>query len=172
MNDKIYIVAGHVSEYTHWVKKNIDRYYTKNKSISLSNFVYVSGVDTLLGQRDVHGHFCGSFRNRPDLSDIVRAIRVCNNLPGNTQLIPHLYVGRGIISNSKQPYTTNVVVNLGGIVLTPFDDYQATLTGYDTIIVELTDIPPMGMKLIIQQQHGINVFVCDGAAWKFVVEIE
>lgn len=81
MNDKIYIVAGHVSEYTYWVKKNIVRYYIKNTSMSLSNFVYVSGPEVFRGLSEVHGYFVGSYKNRGDLGKIKSMIEIINKLP-------------------------------------------------------------------------------------------
>lgn len=79
MNDRIFIVAGHVSEYTHWVKKNFDRFYAKNKSMSLSNFVYVSGPEMLRGYSEVHGYFVGSYKNRQDIEHIKMMIKMINS---------------------------------------------------------------------------------------------
>lgn len=96
MNDKIFVVAGHVSEYTYWVKNNIDKYYAKNSSMSLSNFVYVSGPETFRGFREVHGVFVGSFRNRQDIRDIVREIRIINGIHPGQMIIPDMWVGTGL----------------------------------------------------------------------------
>lgn len=96
MNEKIFVIAGHVSEYTYWVKNNIDKYYAKNSSISLSHFVYVSGPEVFRGFNEVHGVFVGSFRNRQDIRDIVREIRLINGIPSNQMVIPDMFVGRGV----------------------------------------------------------------------------
>jgi hypothetical protein len=96
MNDRIFIVAGHVSEYTHWVKKNLDRFYAKNKSMSLSNFVYVSGPEVFRGWNEVHGVFTGTYRDRPDIRDIVREIRRINGIHPSQMIIPDMYIGRGV----------------------------------------------------------------------------
>lgn len=79
MNDRIFIVAGHVFEYTHWVKKNLDRFYAKNKSMSLSNFVYVSGPEIFRGHSEVHGYYVGSYKNRPDIEHIKMMIKMINS---------------------------------------------------------------------------------------------
>jgi hypothetical protein len=83
MNQKIFIIAGTYDQYRNWVKKNIDRIYQSDtsRSISLSNFVYVSKLDVLRGHREVHGYFVGTFRNRPDIRDIVIQIRRINSIP-------------------------------------------------------------------------------------------
>lgn len=83
MNEKIFIVAGNYQQYKDWVKRNIDRLYQADpsRSISLSNFVYVSAPDAFRGQRKVHGYFVGTFRDRPDINEIVWQIRYINNVP-------------------------------------------------------------------------------------------
>jgi hypothetical protein len=89
MNQKIFIVAGNYQQYKDWVKRNIDRLYQADpsKSISMSNFVYVNVVDTFCGHREVHGYFVGTFRDRPDIKDIVMRIRYINKIPDSNVLI-------------------------------------------------------------------------------------
>lgn len=78
--------------------KNINKIYQADphRSISLSDFVYLAGVEQFRGHNEVHGYFVGSFRDRPDIRDIVREIRRINNIPHNHQVIPDLFVGRGV----------------------------------------------------------------------------
>lgn len=78
MNDKIYIVSGTYEEYKNWVRKNIDRLYKENNSLSLSNFIFVSNADMLRGHREVHGYYTGSYKNRPDIEEIRESIRIIN----------------------------------------------------------------------------------------------
>ena len=79
MTNKIFIVAGNHAEYNEWVRENIDRFYDKNTSISLSDFVYVRDIDTLRGHREVHGYYIGSHKNRPDIKQIQEAIFIINH---------------------------------------------------------------------------------------------
>lgn len=79
MNDKIFIVSGTYEQYKEWVRNNIDRFYNKNNSISLSNFVYVHSIDTLRGHREVHGYYIGTYKNRPDIKQIQEAIFIINH---------------------------------------------------------------------------------------------
>jgi hypothetical protein len=79
MNDLIFIVSGTYEQYKQWVKNNIDRYYSKNTSITLSNFVYVSGPEIFRGHSKVHGVFTGTYLNRPDINEIVQMITMINN---------------------------------------------------------------------------------------------
>lgn len=111
MNDKIFVISGNHAEFKTFMHKKMnqlcEQYNEEGRmfNISMSNFVYVSGPDTLRGHHNIHGYFYGTFRNRSDIRDIVRQIRLCNNIPGSNQLIPDLYVGRGMIPNpTKVPY--------------------------------------------------------------------
>ena len=79
MNEKIFIVAGNYEQYKQWVKNNIDRYYSNNTSISLSNFVFVSGPEIFRGYNEVHGVYTGSYKNRPDINEIVQMIGMINH---------------------------------------------------------------------------------------------
>ena len=108
-DDKIFVVAGNLVEFKQFMHKKLDQlwkeYNEQGKifNISMSNFVYVSSLDSLAGHRNIHGYFYGTFRNRPDLRDIVRHIRLRNNIPDGVQLIPDLYVGRGFHIPVKNP---------------------------------------------------------------------
>jgi len=79
MNEKIFIVAGNYEQYKQWVKNNIDRYYAKNTSISLSNFVFVSGPEIFRGYNEVHGYYVGSYEKRKDIEQIREMIRIVNS---------------------------------------------------------------------------------------------
>ena len=79
MNDRIFIVAGNHEQYKQWVKKNIDRFYAKNTSISLSNFVYVSGPEIFRGYSEVHGYYIGSYKDREDIDQIREMIQRVNS---------------------------------------------------------------------------------------------
>lgn len=77
-NDKIFVVAKNYKEYKEWVHKNIMRFYDKNTSISLSNFVWVSDVDVLTGYTEVHGYFVGDYKNHPKYNEIIVRIGIIN----------------------------------------------------------------------------------------------
>ena len=100
--DKIFVVAGTLAEFKQFMHKKLDQLWKQYNeegrmfNLSMSNFVYVNSLDIFAGHRNIHGYFYGSFRNRPDLKDIVRYIRLRNGLPEGEQLIPDLYVGRGL----------------------------------------------------------------------------
>jgi hypothetical protein len=67
---KRYIICGDSREYFDYLKRI-------NKSTN--THVYLHDVLQIRGLREVHGVFVGSWRERPDINDIVWAIRVIND---------------------------------------------------------------------------------------------
>jgi len=108
-DDKIFVVTGTYSEFRQFMHKKLDELWKQYSeegrifNLSMSDFVYVNSTETLRGHRNIHGYFYGTFRNRPDLRDIVRFIRRTNNIPDGVQLIPDLYVGRGLHKPLQNP---------------------------------------------------------------------
>jgi hypothetical protein len=89
-SSKLFIVTGNRQEFEFFIRKKADALVKDGYSISLSDFVYVSSSLTLLGHRNVHGWFYGSYRQRADLNDIVTQIRVTNNIPSSEAILPTL----------------------------------------------------------------------------------
>ena len=56
----------------------------------------MSGPEVFRGWSEVHGVFVGSFRERSDIRDIVREIRRINNIDPGQEIVPGLFVGRGL----------------------------------------------------------------------------
>ena len=67
---KRYIICGDSREYFDYLKRI-------NKSTN--THVYLHDVAQIRGLSAVHGVFVGSWRERPDINDIVWAIRVIND---------------------------------------------------------------------------------------------
>ncbi len=88
-SEKLFIVAGTWQEYNEFIRRKADELSKTGYPISLSHFVYVSSYATLRGQRNVHGWFYGSYRQRTDLQDIVMQIRVTNNIPSSKVILPN-----------------------------------------------------------------------------------
>ena len=88
-SEKLFIVAGTRQEYEFFIRRKADELAKTGYPISLSHFVYVSGYETLRGQRDIHGWFYGTYRQRKDIKDIVMQIRVTNNIPHSDTILPN-----------------------------------------------------------------------------------
>jgi hypothetical protein len=89
-SSKLFIVTGNRQEFEVFIRKKADDLVKEGYSISLSDFVYVSSHETFLGHRNVHGWFCGTYRQRKDLREIVMQIRVTNNIPSSEAILPAL----------------------------------------------------------------------------------
>lgn len=101
MSEKIFIIAGNFQQAAEFRKKKAKELWDAGKDISLSHFVIVDGPESFRGFSDVHGFFVGTFRERPDIKDIVREIRRINLLPASTMVIPNMYVGHGMLPNPR-----------------------------------------------------------------------
>ncbi len=72
---KYYIIAGNKQEFATFIKrKALELFNEGQTSISLSDFVYVSSPDTLIGMREPTGWFYGTWVKRTDISDILRQL--------------------------------------------------------------------------------------------------
>lgn len=69
-NNKYFIVAGTQQEFRTWVQLNRRRFAYNN----INDFIYVDRPMVFLGHADPHGFFVGTFRQRPDLFEIVQTI--------------------------------------------------------------------------------------------------
>ena len=82
MENKIYVIAGNRAEYEQFIKRKAQQLWDDgNKSISLSDFVFVHSSERLRGMRNVHGYFIGTFAQRSDIEDLKQQLCIINNLP-------------------------------------------------------------------------------------------
>ena len=96
-HSKIFVVAGNIDQFKAYSNKRAKELWEQGEtSISLSNFVYVRGPEVFRGYQEVHGVFTGTYRNRPDIRDIVREIRLINGIHHSQIVIPDMFVGRGV----------------------------------------------------------------------------
>lgn len=97
MNEKIFVVAGNIDQFKVYRNKRANELWEQGEtSISLSNFVYVNGPEVFRGFNQVHGVFTGTYRQRPDIREIVQEIRRINHIPHSDQVIPDIFVGKGV----------------------------------------------------------------------------
>ena len=169
-NEKIFVVAGNMEQAMTYAKMKLNEQFGNSLktgetfSGSMSDYVYVKGVDTLRGFNKVHGVFIGSFRERADIRDIVREIRRINNIPPSEQLIPDMYIGHGMLHDTTQPYSQNLIVFLNGMATRSF---IAIKTG-DSVMVEMDAAPSHGVTVTVTTLLGTTMsFVGDGSTDRF-----
>ena len=76
---KHYIVCGDSREYFDYLKRT---------NTGPRTHVYLHNAEQLRGLSEVHGVFVGSYRERPDIEEIIRAIRLINHIPSSQYIIP------------------------------------------------------------------------------------
>ena len=104
----VFVIAGNQDEYKNYIRdKAGDNHY-----------VYVSNPETLIGFRDIHGVFIGTWRDRSDIIQILDTLITRTN---NIDTIKDLYlqVTSHAIKNTAKYIHTNPVVqaNLEQIIL-------------------------------------------------------
>jgi hypothetical protein len=67
-----YVIAGNYDQYQKWTyETHRDR----------NEYVYVAVVANLIGLRDIHGYFVGTWYERRDIQEILKYISAANNEP-------------------------------------------------------------------------------------------
>jgi len=82
MNEKYYVIAGNYAEYQVFSRKKCGEF---GGSLSLSNFVYVQNKESTIGVRNPTGWLVGTWRERPDIRDVIYQMILRTN-PSNETL--------------------------------------------------------------------------------------
>lgn len=67
-----YVIAGNYQQYKQWLNET---------NRSPNEFVYVDGVQNLIGLQEVHGYFIGTWNERKDIVEVIKYIRAINKIP-------------------------------------------------------------------------------------------
>ena len=68
---KNFVIAGNYQQYTDFVRKQVS---LTTASYKPTDFVCVTGPESLRGYSNPHGWFVGTWRQRPDIKDIMESI--------------------------------------------------------------------------------------------------
>ena len=72
---KIFVIAGNSQQAIKWMKgNNQKRWDNGDTSATLSDYVIVENPTIMRGHRNPHGVFIGTWKDRPDIMDIVMAL--------------------------------------------------------------------------------------------------
>ena len=78
--DKIFVIAGDDKEAFKWMAEDSLRRWCKGvTSASLSEYIICRGVLNIQGCRNPHGFFIGTWRDRPDIKDIIMALMMATD---------------------------------------------------------------------------------------------
>ena len=75
MSEKYYVISGNYQEYNTFIRKKCK---DSRGSLSLSHFVYVQNKDSIRGVRDATGWLVGTWRERPDIRDVIYHIMLAS----------------------------------------------------------------------------------------------
>lgn len=83
---KTYVIAGTYHEAQVWIKQDLDKIHSSKPSMkSMSDYVYISKAEDLIGIKDPHGVFVGNWMGRPDIYEIVQRLMI-NSINPNPAL--------------------------------------------------------------------------------------
>ena len=72
---KIFVIAGDDKQAIKWMKEDSLRRWCKNTtSASLSAYVICRDISNIIGHRNPHGVFIGTWRDRSDIKDIIMVL--------------------------------------------------------------------------------------------------
>ena len=91
---KTFVIAGDNWQAKHWIDENIKkRYKAGDTSLTLSDYVYVTGTEKLEGISDPHGVFVGTWYERPDMLEVIQTLRHRTRVRNeNLNIIMDLYM--------------------------------------------------------------------------------
>lgn len=72
MNDKYFVICYNYEEFKNYTHKKLSD--PINSSLSLSNFIYVTGPQYIRGITDIKGYFYGRWREREDIIPIIETM--------------------------------------------------------------------------------------------------
>jgi hypothetical protein len=75
---KIFVVAGNKMQAEHFIQKKIVKWNASltidEPTFKFSDFQYVHSPDVFAGRKDPQGYFCGTWRERSDIKEIIHRI--------------------------------------------------------------------------------------------------
>ena len=77
MVDKIFVIAGNKKQAEDWITNKITSMISNSQNliyVARSDYVYVDHTSRLRGIRNPHGFFIGTWKDRPDIKDIIMAL--------------------------------------------------------------------------------------------------
>ena len=77
MSDKIYIVAGNMSEFRSYVDRKLrERWNRGDTSCTMSDYVMVHSAERLRGLVKIKGFYIGTYEQRSDINEIRQQIAI------------------------------------------------------------------------------------------------
>ena len=71
---KIFVIVGDDKEAIKWIKEDSCRRHQGATSTTLFDYIICRDVSNVKGYRNPHGVFVGTWRDRPDIKDIIMTL--------------------------------------------------------------------------------------------------
>lgn len=109
---KYYVIAGNKFEADSFAKKKTLEMWNNGKtSISLSDFVYVSSVDTLRGLSEIQGFYVGTWKNRKDIEEIQLQVKIIKQKMDDIKNAKKVFINLGTDIGFTAQEISSVVPN-------------------------------------------------------------
>ena len=89
---KTLVIAGNAHEAKYWIINDLGKKYPTNNSLSMLDYIIVSNPDQLRGMRDPTGIFIGTWKQRPDIFELLNRLLVNMIEPSKHKIIQDLLV--------------------------------------------------------------------------------
>jgi hypothetical protein len=152
---KIFVVAGSYFQANRWIKQDIEKRINAGQtSLTLSHYVYVSSAADLRGYSDPHGVFIGTWKDRPDIQEIVE-----------TLLIQSTHVNHSLAKIRKELNNKLLAVYINGIMQAQNHDYVS-----DGSFVVFNQAPPPMADVTIRTMSEISKHIGNGSMVSFAIK--
>jgi hypothetical protein len=89
---KTLVIAGNANEAKYWIMQDLGKKYPSNTSLSMSDYIIVANPDQLRGMKDPTGTFVGTWKQRPDIFELLNMLLVNMIDPIKHKIIQDLLV--------------------------------------------------------------------------------
>ena len=143
---KIFVIAGTREQANQWIKSNLEKRAKSGvTTLSWSDYVVVNDPVKVRGYSDPHGVFIGTWRDRPDIEEIVEHLFLsCNHINRDLERIR-----QEVRMNSKKP-TPKLKKVAGGWI----NEEMAIALAAESLAKEIDE---QAMKTVMEKINGGNI---------------
>ena len=157
---KIFVIAGNSMEARDWISSNLNkRSKAGETTLSMSEYVVVTGPDKIRGWNEPHGVFIGTWKERKDMEDIFQTLLICHSISDKSHRVINQLWGEWKESiNKPTPKFNNlgfqpsmVMVKQGGT----WNIHDTNPLPYASRVASITTgLPPDAIKDVCRKING------------------
>ncbi len=82
---KIYVIAGNHNQAYEYINRKLEERISNGEMVSkIGDYVYVDSINRIKGISNPHGVFIGTWKDRPDIIDIVETLMIQSTSPNSS----------------------------------------------------------------------------------------